>query len=187
MEQRLTTDLEETQTVFPRIEEIRLEVDVFKRSLERKELEEEARGPLEKLLSDAEARYAAAKPEENEPTITLGFVPPAKLTSLRDRRALLNQKEQTPEVADQRAELDRELVRWGVRGHSNVRVHGKDIQWASEPTKFRGKEYQLAAQEMIDAYEAQRWLPMHWPTCGSLPRLVADYNEMSEGTKKKSS
>lgn len=124
----------------------------------------------------AELRAAVDVPKgEDEPRISIGFLPPARVSELHHRAMeLFRGKEAGALTAvdmDASADLAREWIRWGVRGHQ-----GMPFPFEATPAVWRGKERPLVADSTLEQYEHNGWLP-------TLERLVIQHNTLSEEKK----
>jgi hypothetical protein len=124
----------------------------------------------------AELRKAVDTPKgDNEPRISIGFLPPAKVSELHHRAMeLFRGKDSATLTAvdmDASEDLAREWIRWGVRGHQ-----GMPFPFEATPATWRGKERSLVADSTLEQYEHNGWLP-------TLERMVIQHNTLSEEKK----
>jgi hypothetical protein len=155
---------------------------------------------LERLLEFQEATMRAAlplAPEHEKPAIearlaeiladkalplndgmahvVVGYLPPAKRAELAHRTAVLfrgRQPDEYPaEAFDAYDDIEREWIRWGVRGH-----RGMPFPFAQVPVQWRGKTHAVVADEVLDQYQFNDLLH-------PLKVLVEQYNRMDEEKK----
>ncbi len=198
MRQILAPDLSATVEIDPELEVARTELERQEAALEVlrtvegepdaakiAELAEAVKGAREDL-----AEYEAS---EDRPAITIGYIPPAKLSHLKS----LSARKRIPNVPDgvlvvdltdeQRAalmdfseadaEFNRETCRWGVRGW-RLKWKGTVTEFVSESIEHRGRQYQVAVHEAVDVIEAAGWL-------GAVALAIWRFNTLDEGTRKK--
>lgn len=150
------------------------------------------RGVAERMIEDAEQEHGVAAsvlgdavecmreyrsiPESERPAVTIRYMPPAKVTEIKVRAQAVRKMSDDVERGIASAEIDRDLVRWGVCGW---RMHDPDLQWQTEPAKHRGREMQIGTWEMVDMLEATGWL-------APVAVEVLEYNDLDAATLGKS-
>ena len=110
------------------------------------------------------------------PTVTIGYLPAAKKTSLSHRLYALQRSQQgewSSDALDEGTEISREWLRWGLRGHSLA------VPFATEEVEYRGAKVAVAAASMVDLYERNGLL-------FALRRCVEEYNDLSAEKKTQS-
>jgi hypothetical protein len=150
------------------------------------------RNVAEQMLSDAEQEHEVASSvlrdavscmreyraiEDSErPSVTIRYMPPAKVTEIKVRAQVARKMTDEVERGIASAEIDRDLVRWGVCGW---RMDDPDLKWETESVKHRGREMQIGAWEMIDMLEATGWI-------APIALEVLEYNDLDAATLGKS-
>ncbi len=175
----LTPDLDAVEEVDLGAEHFDREVAFFKDRLEEAEREDSERaGGLRILVESmaAEAAEYAASQDADRLRVTIGYIPAAVLTAIRQRLSLGTRGKDNGEAYSASMDADRQMVRWGLRGW---RGQGNG-QMATETEPVHGRSFQVAAWEAVDAIERSGLLR-------SLAALVAEYNDLSAEKKSRSS
>jgi hypothetical protein len=123
------------------------------------------------VIADSEKILAKLEGStESRPSVTIGYIPVRKLSSLRNARFALSRDDpdMSREYLDSLEDIIRETVRWGVKGHQGL---GFDFESTKE--KVGPLEYNVATWEMVDVYERIEMLM-------DLYTETNDYNTLSE-------
>lgn len=149
--------------------------------LRKKEQSEDIEKSIEIARRAADAAVEALeewKPDPEDPIVDVGYIPSRKLTSIRNGMYLANRNfnldDCTREQLDAFDDLDREIVRWGVKGH-----RGLDVDYKSRQERAGAINVQVATWETVDMYERLGMLP-------ALRDAVMQYNRLDDSKKKRS-
>ena len=152
----------------------RAELEAADPESEIQDLAREAAEDARQALSDLESS------EEPRPTVTIGYLPSRKLSSLRNasmiaRRGKFSADTATHEQLDAITDIMREYVRWGVRGHRDLGFDFESVKECIGPF-----EHDVASWMVVDVYERIGMLP-------DLFSVIQEYNELSQKKSKPSS
>lgn len=145
---------------------------------------EKARKESIRIASDArdaaQAALDAFEQSDDDPTVTIRYIPPRMFSSIRHAytfalRGVQDIKNATRQDLDAFDEVQREVVRWGVAGHDHL-----GCQYESEQVKAGPVKYDTSTWEMVEVYEGIGMLR-------ALAARVIDYNTLQEAEKKTSS
>jgi len=160
-------------------------VDNAQFALENARTDEEKK-EAKKILKTAQKVLKDHIPNGSDPTITIGYIPPPKLTELRNS-GFVNLRDEgefdaktiSAGFLNRTAEVSREYLRWGVRGHTNL----ADVKFETETERIGSKEFEVASIETVYIYEAMsNGLYFNW-----IANEVIAYNTLDESKKKQSS
>lgn len=184
--QIIVPDLSATEDVDVAQLQMQYGLDIANRLLERASEESDKEYALG-LKKEAEEFLGSYCPPENAPTLTIGFVPPAKRSQLANRSYILDREaernnahdgeegeSEIKTLNDRDAQL-REWIRFGVKGHRNM----GSVDFESVEVDVRGRKYTVASWDMVDLYECMGLLY-------SLSDRVIRYNTLDSKKKKKS-
>jgi len=160
-------------------------VDNARYGLEQAGSEEEKKEATETLTA-AQKALDEFQPSDDDPTITIGSIPPPKLTELRNCGfvSLRDEKDAeadkvSAEFLNRTAEISRQYIRWGVRGHANL----SGVKFETEKDRIGSKEYEVASVETVYIYEGMsNGLYFNW-----IANEVIKFNTLDESKKKQSS
>ena len=125
----------------------------------------------------AKAALDAFEPSDDDPVVTIRYIPPRVMTSIRHAyrlamRDLEDVAHATREQLDALDEAQREIVRWGVAGHVNL-----GFEHEGESVKAGPLTYDATTWETVEVYEG----------IGMLRALATDvigYNTLQDAEKK---
>ena len=136
------------------------------------------------LRTDAEVSRKAAQEALDKhnsngtsPKVKIGYIPPRKLTTLRHKHYVLTRQDlkiedATCEQLEELSDIQREYLRWGIKGHS-----GLDAEYKAEKDVCGPKEYNTASWDTVELYEGMGLL-------SALYTEVLVYNMLSEEKKR---
>ncbi len=190
MRDLLIPDLTDTITVDPELLRMRSEVDYLESGLDGlKEKAKAEKGKAAKELTEAakdlakNIKQAKAEIKEYEkakgrkPSITLGYMPASKATSLRNQVIGGSDTKAFRDKADNIAASSRDVLAWAVKGWS---LHGKGgpVKFKSARETVCGFEFTKAAPAAVSILERQGWLRV-------LNMAAWEFNNVSEAEKKR--
>lgn len=204
--QTLTSDLQATIEVNPELEFLRFELKTLTSLLEsatdyKPEDDDNVKTP--ELLEQARkvrAREVKAYQEEvdnaqaavdvhgkeprgpDDPVVVIGYMPARKLTEIKRKQMALITMDIDEEQMEKSSELDRLIVAWGVKGHSQIKIRGEEIPFTLTPEKYKGSKYLLASDTVVDAYERMDWLKPLAAAIGNFNNLTVEKKSRSGST-----
>lgn len=176
----LTPDLDAVEEVDIGEEHFRREVEFYASRLE--DVPGEDAGRVAALRSLVESMAAELEEYRKAPAAdhlmaTVGYIPAAVLTSIKQRLALASRgKPSEAEMHDASLDADRLVVRWGLRGW---RGQDQDAM-PTETESVHGRERRVASWCAVDAIERTGLLR-------SLAAVISEFNELSAEKKSRSS
>jgi hypothetical protein len=118
-------------------------------------------------------------PEADDPVAIIGYIPPAKMTEIRQR--IWSRMDDAGEVKDidtaTLLDINRDVCRWGLKGWKNVCSNKGEIPFYQSKAKHRDRDIDIAANEVIDVIEIMGWV-------NSLASEISAYNTLDDSKKK---
>jgi hypothetical protein len=103
-------------------------------------------------LAEAQRDLAAYVPGSG-PSITLGHVPAAKRAEIAGMMSDAEKPTTDREKAAAQHAWRREIVRWAVRGHANLKTgRGADVPFESEEARIAGEVLRVPTERQIERY-----------------------------------
>lgn len=179
MKSCLVPDLTATKDIDPVLAQMDHEIGKWERVAESEDTDTERVAELLSELRESRQEYVDA--DDTKPVVTIGYMPPAKRTGIRNEGLKLiglgDDGEALCKSAEHGAALDREVVSWGLRGWT-LQSESGPIEFDTELAKVGGVEYPQAKPEMVAIVEAMGWLP-------GVAAAVLEFNTLDAKTKKK--
>jgi hypothetical protein len=182
--QVLSTDLKTTRDIY--LVELLLNRTVQNADLQlaqsngQKKLTKEERIEIEDIKKEALDALGKFEANNKEPMVTIGYIPPRKMTSLKHRlyiatRDDIQPRQATQEHLDEGAEIHREHLRWSIRGMNNLKV-----EYTSEEDTCGPQTFQVATWETVGILEGLGLMP-------ALFEEIMKYNSLDAEKKSLSS
>jgi hypothetical protein len=174
MKQLLSVDMEATQEVVILRELLAFEEATFSIALQDPDTEEKDKPRIQARL-DAIKADQQIPDKDDDPRISIGYLPPAKRSELYHRHTVAMRGKTVETIAaedlDGYDDIVREWVRWGVRAGRNLPfpVTRVEVSW-------RGKKHQVLSDETMDQLQLNGLLHV-------LKKLVEQFNTLDEEKK----
>jgi hypothetical protein len=129
-------------------------------------------------LDAAEKALEEFKPADDQPTVTVGYIHPRKMSSIDNQRYIALRGQWKPQTAtleqlDSLTEIAREIVRFGVKGHKNF-----GFDFMQEKANLGSAEVLVVPDVLLDFYQATKVLGLG--ILHVLADKVQEFNALSE-------
>lgn len=139
----------------------------------------------EETIKEAKKELKKFVPSDEDPVVTIGYLPPPKMTEIRNQRFVNSRDARGHELSklpadflNRSAVIARELLRWGVRGHKNI----SGVSYEGDTERINGIDYPVATWETVYLYERlSDGLYFHW-----IANTIDAFNTLDESKKKQS-
>lgn len=172
--------------------DINLTVLYFERSVEsaeyalREAKTEEEKKEAREVVEAAKKVLEEFKSNGEDPIVTIGYLPPQKMTELRNEGFInardageINPSTISADFLHRTASMSRQYLRWGVRGHKNL----SDVPFETEKEVLGPREFDVASWDTVGIYELMsNGLYFNW-----LANEVIKFNNLDDSKKKQSS
>lgn len=176
MRKLIVPDFNRTQNIDPESARMDFEIALFESRLTETEGAEadeltEVVGELKALREEYEAS------DGRKFNVTIGYIPPSRLTEIRHMALDYSDLERTSEKAGLSADMDRETVRWGLKGWDLENADGP-VEFTSDNVKVGRRDVAVASDLAVATIEAMDWLR-------GLAKAIHEFNSLSKAEKKR--
>jgi hypothetical protein len=180
MRKLLVPDLSATVDVDPELARMDDELRMLHSSVDSVQ-GEERRAEIERIVADAQSsRGEYASGDGWRPQVTIGYMPGAVRTRLRNAALASRTADNDVEHELERgAYIDRETVRYGLRGWNLTDEHKAEIECSMGTDEVAGVRVPVASHEAVAIIEAMGWLR-------GVAYEIHRYNQLDDEQKKRS-